>query len=548
MKRLLNTKWTMQKKLIVYMIILALIIIFALFAGIMVIGRFDSAEKNIQNSLDFQMEAFEKDMSDYFNSLAASSIDLSSHISDFIESDSEISGANFRNLTDNPEKIEQVQSVLLGQLSQKLQYHNCSGIFVMLDATVNSQVEDAAFSRTGLYLHHNRYQNDDDIVLFRGIASLGKSKNVMPHRKWRLEFRTDLFSDYDKVVANAKLPMNQSYMLTDSFTLAGTSDDVVFLAVPIVGSDGTFYGVCGYEISADYFTAYHAQPTIEERLSCMLLSCEDDTYISTGLACSGQNSYVEPLTKNITINDRKGKLSKISDGNQSFVGMVKEITLTPNNEPFTLTVMIPQSDYNSAVIRSIIQFVLLITLLLFFSVSCCLIFSKRYLSPILKGLEHIKHDTWNEEHSPLPEINDLFAYLAKKDEDLSVVQNELAVASVIYQEAQQKYNAAQNELEQAQFKLQRLTKSRKNEIDPDNYNAFLIGIKTLTATEKQVLNYYLAGKSVKEIAELAGVKETTIRFHNRNIYSKLNVTSLKQLLLYAAILQQNNDDYGETVK
>ena len=186
--------------------------------------------------------------------------------------------------------------------------------------------------------------------------------------------------------------------------------------------------------------------------------------------------------------------------------------------------------------------------MLFFSVSCCLIFSKRYLSPILKGLEHIKHGTWNEEHSPLPEINDLFAYLAKKDEDLSVVQNELAVASVIYQEAQQKYNAAQNELEQAQFKLQRLTKSRKNEIDPDNYNAFLIGIKTLTATEKQVLNYYLAGKSVKEIAELAGVKETTIRFHNRNIYSKLNVTSLKQLLLYAAILQQNNDDYGETVK
>lgn len=181
MKRLLNTKWTMQKKLIVYMIILALIIIFALFAGIMVIGRFDSAEKNIQNSLDFQMEAFEKDMSDYFNSLAASSIDLSSHISDFIESDSEISGANFKNLTDNPEKIEQVQSVLLGQLSQKLQYHNCSGIFVMLDATVNSQVEDAAFSRTGLYLHHNRYQNDDDMVLFRGIASLGKSKIGRAH-------------------------------------------------------------------------------------------------------------------------------------------------------------------------------------------------------------------------------------------------------------------------------------------------------------------------------------------------------------------------------
>lgn len=541
MKRLLNTKWTMQKKLIVYMIILALIIIFVLFAGIMVIGRFDSAEKNIQNSLDFQMEAFEKDMSDYFNSLAASSIDLSSHISDFIESDSEISGANFRNLTDNPEKIEQVQSVLLGQLSQKLQYHNCSGIFVMLDATVNSQVEDAAFSRTGLYLHHNRYQNDD-MVLFRGIASLGKSNNVMPHRKWRLEFRTDLFSDYDKVVANAKLPMNQSYMLTDSFTLAGTSDEVVFLAVPIVGSDGTFYGVCGYEISADYFTTYHAQPAAEKRLSCMLLSCKDDTYIPTGLACSGQDNYVEPLSGNIQVSGMPGKLSKISGGSQSFIGTVKEITLTPNNAPFTLAVMIPQSDYSSAVIKSIVQFVLLITLLLFFSVSCCLFFSKRYLSPILKGLEHIKHDTWSEEPSPIPEINDLFAYLAKKDEDLSAVQSELAAAAVIYQEAQQKYDAAQSELEEAQSQLHRLTRSRRNDVDPDNYSAFLIGIKTLTPTEKQILDYYLAGKSVKEIAELTGVKETTIRFHNRNIYSKLNVTSLKQLLLYAAMMQQNNEN------
>lgn len=541
MKRLLNTKWTMQKKLIVYMIILALIIIFALFAGIMVIGRFDSAEKNIQNSLDFQMEAFEKDMSDYFNSLAASSIDLSSHISDFIESDSEISGANFKNLTDNPEKIEQVQSVLLGQLSQKLQYHNCSGIFVMLDATVNSQVEDAAFSRTGLYLHHNRYQNDD-MVLFRGIASLGKSNNVMPHRKWRLEFRTDLFSDYDKVVANAKLPMNQSYMLTDSFTLAGTSDEVVFLAVPIVGSDGTFYGVCGYEVSADYFTTYHAQPAAEKRLSCMLLSCKDDTYIPTGLACSGQDNYVEPLSGNIQVSGMPGKLSKISGGSQSFIGTVKEITLTPNNEPFTLAVMIPQSDYSSAVINSIVQFVLLITLLLFFSVSCCLFFSKRYLSPILKGLEHIKHDTWSEEPSPIPEINDLFAYLAKKDEDLSAVQSELAAAAVIYQEAQQKYDAAQSELEEAQSQLHRLTRSRRNDVDPDNYSAFLIGIKTLTPTEKQILDYYLAGKSVKEIAELTGVKETTIRFHNRNIYSKLNVTSLKQLLLYAAMMQQNNEN------
>ena len=136
----------------------------------------------------------------------------------------------------------------------------------------------------------------------------------------------------------------------------------------------------------------------------------------------------------------------------------------------------------------------------------------------------------------------LFAYLAKKDEDLSAVQSELAAAAVIYQEAQQKYDAAQSELEEAQSQLHRLTRSRRNDVDPDNYSASLIGIKTLTPTEKQILDYYLAGKSVKEIAELTGVKETTIRFHNRNIYSKLNVTSRKELMIYIQMMGEAKAD------
>ena len=37
------------------------------------------------------------------------------------------------------------------------------------------------------------------------------------------------------------------------------------------------------------------------------------------------------------------------------------------------------------------------------------------------------------------------------------------------------------------------------------------------------------------------VKESTIRFHNRNIYSKLGVNSLKQLLRYAALMQQDQE-------
>ena len=60
----------------------------------------------------------------------------------------------------------------------------------------------------------------------------------------------------------------------------------------------------------------------------------------------------------------------------------------------------------------------------------------------------------------------------------------------------------------------------------------------------EILDLYIAGKTVKDIVELTGLKETTVRFHNRNIYTKLGVHSLKQLLRFCTILQQEEGNRG----
>ncbi len=541
-----NPRLTMQQKLLSYMLLLAVLLLFALFSGILMLGRFESAEKNITQSLDLQMEVFEKDMSAYFEALAANSIDLSRYITSFIEQDPEISGAAFSSLTDDPQKIEAVQATLITPLVQKLQQQNCSGLFVMLDATVNSNVEHADISRTGLYLQQNRYNTADNIVLFRGNSSAGKSQDIMPHRKWRLEFNTDMFPDYEQIVSKADLPLEESYLLTKCTTLSGTSDDVVMMAVPIVGSGGQFYGICGYEVSADYFTTYHAQPTKEARLACMLMTAQSDgSLIPAGLSCSGTNNHVQTPMGSMTLKGKTGELSELSDGYQSYMGMCRKVTLTPNNPNHILAVMIPKADYTKTQVSSTLQMAILIILLLFFTISCCLFFSHRYLSPILKALEQIRQNAWEQEHSTIPEINDLFSYLAQQDAQhssaISSVESKLAEATRTYEDAQENYGRAQEALEKAQLELQRLSYSRKNEVDPEQYQLFVDGLKTLTATEQQVLAYYMEGKTVKEIIELAGIKETTIRYHNRNIYSKLNVTSLKQLLLYASIRKQTEE-------
>ncbi len=51
----------------------------------------------------------------------------------------------------------------------------------------------------------------------------------------------------------------------------------------------------------------------------------------------------------------------------------------------------------------------------------------------------------------------------------------------------------------------------------------------LTKTERRVYDFYMADKSTKEILKEMNITENTLKYHNRNIYGKLGVSSRKQL-------------------
>ena len=59
---------------------------------------------------------------------------------------------------------------------------------------------------------------------------------------------------------------------------------------------------------------------------------------------------------------------------------------------------------------------------------------------------------------------------------------------------------------------------------------FAQGLDTLTSQERQIYEAYLSGMSTKDIMIELNIKENTLKFHNKNLYSKLGVSSRKQLL------------------
>ena len=64
------------------------------------------------------------------------------------------------------------------------------------------------------------------------------------------------------------------------------------------------------------------------------------------------------------------------------------------------------------------------------------------------------------------------------------------------------------------------------------------GLPELTKTEKTIYLLYLERKSTKEIMMQLEITENTLKYHNKNLYSKLGVSSRKQLLAYASLLEK----------
>jgi len=516
---------TLRRKLFGYMLVLAALLAFAIFAGLLLLGRFTSTRDMLRSALDMQMEVFEREVSTHCENLAAMGVQLSQTLGDTLDDQQTSLSA----LSGDAGKIQRTQEALFDPLREAMLRTDCSGAFVVLDATVGG---GAADSRTGLYLQRGGLGANPDILIYRGIAAVGKAHGAMPHRKWRLEFSADLIPGYDEVLASV-LPPERAYRFSPLVTLPGTSERAMLLLLPIAGADGTAWGVCGFEVSESSFKRLHAQPAVLPHLTC-LLTTEDGKRLNTAsdaLSCGVRGGYFAPPTEDLTVEEKNG-LCFFAGADSRYVGLTKPVTLTPGGKSGELVVMIPQQDYDRTIRRSTVQTVLLVILLASFAIGSCLVFSRRYLAPVLRGLAQIKSEPGDRTDTDIPEIDDLLAFLAERDE---LRDSQLSVLETQRQSAQAEAGRLEEEID-------RLAGQRREEIDPDSYALFRENLNTLTPKEREVFDLYLAGRNGPEIVAALGISENTLKYHNRNLYSKLGVSSRRELLQNIILLRH---DCGE---
>lgn len=528
---------SMRKRFIFYIItvvtmLLALVLVLLNLFGILNLGS-----NQLKETLDYHVSSCSTKIEHDFDDLAAYAISFAEQLETEIQHYLTQASISFQDLENNPDALNELQTRLYNTVYLNMQLSPSSGAFYLLDTTVNSESEDRFYN--GIYLKYiNIYSENtvnNDFSLYRGSYTSGKTNSVPFHSGWQNELKTNFFE-----TCESEFSSGAHYAVSHIVEVPETWEHARYLYVPIHDSKNHLIGVCGFEINDLYFQlTYKNAAEKSADIVYALLEQNDGLYL--GQFSSNNYNFINESQRVLMISEKNG-FSVFSFCGEKCFGRTQEIRL--ENKTFTVAAMIPETQYETAIQKNeqnIALFFFIITLFTFF---CCLFMSKRYVTPVLKRIEQLKTSEDYGEQLKIREIDDLFTFLEERDTryesqlkaleyQKTSAEEEARFAKTAYEKALAKYELAKNELNQ-------LAETHKQEIVPEEYEFFISNLGTLTPTENKVYELYLSGKSAKEIIGILGITENTLKYHNKNIYSKLGISSRKQLLRFAALRHHEN--------
>lgn len=230
----------MQRRLFLYWSAMLLVVLSIFVVVLSAAGVFSALDKEIQQIVSVRQKTVVSDLSEQFDKMTAQGIAISEQssalISDYLFTDPVAS------LNDDPARIEKLESLLYDYLNISLQSAPCSGAYLVLDATTNSQAPGAQLSRAGLYIRLTNLSSkgaaNQDVVFYRGIPDVAREHQLELHNRWKLEFDTSKLPGYEGMLGRPAGRLAENALWTERFRLTDTWENVMLLMVPILGNDG----------------------------------------------------------------------------------------------------------------------------------------------------------------------------------------------------------------------------------------------------------------------------------------------------------------------
>ena len=525
--KLKQAKPSMRRRLFLYMGALAALLLVTLFAVLLLLGQLKSPREELAKSLTFRMEAFQSDMESLWRNVSVMGLHLSEDMTAILEKQT----TDLSKLDGDADAVERLEEAMLEPLCQYVRQADCSGAFVVLNTSLVSA--DSSFS--GLYVQRsNAAHTTSGLLLYRGMADIGRRHDVMPHRKWAQEFDLSEFPGFTRYLEAASASIERNCRTTPLLTLPNTSERAILLTVPMLGTDGTAYGLCGFSVNQTYFSSHHAQPSGVSRLACVLSDSAAGLDISKGLLTYPANGFCFVPDELLTEKPLQEGLTSYTGAELSFVGLSRPFMAADGDvESHILTVLIPKSDYANLLLKSRLEIGGLLILLMFFGVICCLFYTRHYFTPILEDIDHVTA-AGGEAGNPF-------------FEELLPLSNKLRVHERTITDLETERQDLRGQMEQAEANAKRLAQRRKSEIDPEEYQLFLSAYQKLGPEARTVIDAMVDGISVQVLAEQLGKKMSTVYSYRRDIYEKVGIqgeNKLQQLRVRVSLMRREQTEYG----
>ena len=577
-KKIWQSRRSLRSRFVYYLASLFLVGVTSLLLLLNAIGVLQPLNYELERFMDYELDAHTNDIKRQMDSLAAHNTDRSQQLANEIEQTMYMFGlgTDFAKLNDNPQVLSAIQERSYNVLTSKMQQSPCSGVLYLVDASINTKMPTKTYN--GMFLKYTNIHSENtlfnEICMFRGSPELARQKNISLYSTWQLELDTNAFPQTSQLLQEE--PDSPGFLLTDVIRLRESWERSRLFVMPIISSSGKAIGLCGFEISSVYFQQrtrnadYKGYPLITA-----ILDKKNDTQYSGQLSSSAWQS-------DALLNFSKDKdYVYLTSGNNSFIGKMQSLDI--GGTEHQIAVLLPRESYDALLAQARWRLALLLSVLLVLSIGSCYFLSKKYVEPIISDLQQLQSNPDAAPQSNLLEINQFFDFLQSKSQqqeeklrqlskERNAVQQQYGLAATRLKDAQsrqqaiaeqykaleEQLHALKSEMEQArqqmaqalqekeqaqqqfnfaQTALDKVVAKKLQIIDHDSYKMFIDSLSTLTTKEKEIFDLYTQGLSTTDIIAQQQISENTLKYHNKNIYSKFGVKSRKELLQYIELMR-----------
>ena len=248
----LDRKITLHRKLMMYLLCLILAALGILLLLLTAIGGPLKAEPQIAQAMESQLHTTYDKVSEEMETYTGYSLQLSRELERDIEDFLDEKGMSVSDLNDRPELLLEIQKMMYSELNTTIRLGRSSGVFALVNATVNTQIPEADQSRCGVYLRLINVSSNvilsPETILFRGNTEIARENGLELHNRWNMELNTEGLLGYQELEAG----LGQSeagYYWISRMNLKNTWEDVILLLVPMYTDTGEFLGACGIELN-----------------------------------------------------------------------------------------------------------------------------------------------------------------------------------------------------------------------------------------------------------------------------------------------------------